>query len=122
MVFKVMNQDSDSRTHPCVSSEGELEMYYLEEKIPRSPLLFALGVSISGSIRLCFGFSVLEDFNSYFPYYRGRKKKPTPTTETVAVRHLFCNDLPGLLHPESQVFVSPLKKFCLHLKLSVKTM
>lgn len=53
-----------------------------------------------------------------------RKKKPKqkkpPTIKTVAVIHLLCNDLPGLHHPGSQLFGSPLKKFCLHLKLSVK--
>lgn len=75
MVFRVINQDYDSRCHFCVSNECELEMScYLEGKI-LSAALFVLGVSVPGGIRPCFVLCMLEDVHSYFPHCRGRKKK-----------------------------------------------
>jgi len=82
---------------------------YLEREILGSPLLFVLNISISEGIRLHFGLCMLEDFHSYFPCSRGMKKN-NPPIKTVAVMYLLCNHFPGLHHPGSWLFGSPLKK------------
>lgn len=118
MVFRVMNQDCDHKSHPCVSSEWELEMlYYFKGKILSSPPLFWISVHLEVS-----GYTLVSVcLKTFTPIAHVLGKwGETPTTEIVMLTHLLWPS--RITSPwKSVIWLSLEEIVCLHLKLSVKT-
>lgn len=97
--LRMMNQDCDHESHPCVSV-SESWKYYIIWKGRFLDLPCSLETSDCTLVSECL--------RTFTPISRVLgEQRETLTTECVVLTCLLCNDLPGLHHPGSQLFGSP---------------